>query len=134
MKNTILAGCAIVLFGIAGYVFLRPSGSKIRLANEYDYRGVCAACKSEIIAKYRKIDAEPYECPACHERAAFQWRYCGVCHKRTLPELAKPAEGGPKTVPAFPLCPVCRCFDLSPYDPDRPDQSPTGDNPLPRWP
>lgn len=134
MRNLVLGGIAIVLFAVAGYVFLRPAGGKIRLPDEYQYRGICAACKSEVMGKYSKHEHEPYQCPACSERAAFLWRYCSVCHKRTLPELVKPAEGGPKTVPAMPLCPVCRCFDLSPFDPDRPDQAPTGDNPLPRWP
>jgi DNA-directed RNA polymerase subunit RPC12/RpoP len=133
MKNVVLGAVVVVLLAVSAYLLTRPTSGRIRLRQSYPYVGVCLACKKELHGLYDRSEAEPFECPECRQRAVFAWWYCLDCQKRTLPELARDAEGI-RRVPPQPFCNTCKCYDLTPYDPENLSQQPLGDNPLPAWP
>lgn len=135
MRNTVLLSVAALAIAGAGLLVMRSGGgdAKIVVPDEYDFIGVCVACKAEGVGRFQLQQKEPFPCGSCAQNAVFRWRYCGDCHKRTIPALAKDAEGV-KRVPPFPQCPVCHCSNVSIWDQNMPDQTPKGDNKLPSWP
>lgn len=133
-KNVILIAVTVVALGLAAWLFARSQPAKLPLADSYQFLGACLACKQEVSGSYKRGELEPYHCPLCNQQAAFVWRYCYDCEKRTIPRLVRREPEAPKTVPPFATCSKCNCPEIGQYDPAMPDQHPKGDNPLPPWP
>ncbi len=133
-KNAVLAAVAVLLLAVAGIMFARQSKPAVAIADTFEYFGICLSCQQEIFSTYQKDEREPFPCPHCGDHAAFQWRFCYDCQKRVVPILTEPSNGEPRRVPPFPLCTKCKCGNLGQWHPERPDQVPLGDNPLPKWP
>lgn len=126
---------AICLLGVAGYLLFGPGEPQPKVAQQFTFRGPCLACKTEVEGTYKVAESEPFECPTCHQRAAFQWWFCHDCSKRTLPHFIRAKGDQPARVPPHPRCSACNCTTIGTYLPDvMPDQVSHGDNPLPKWP
>jgi len=133
-RNLVLGITAAVLFVAAATLFMTRSGGAADLPGEYAINGICLACRQECHAAYNFREPEPHTCPHCGEQAVYAWRYCAECKLRFVPRLNRPDPAGPLRVPPFARCPVCNSSNVMAYDAEAPDQQPTGDAPLPKWP
>jgi len=132
-KNIVLATVAVALLGFAGFRLLGGRSDPRHLPDEIPGAGVCLACGLEVQYGRAPGESEPFECPACGERAVLPWLYCYECDHRFVTNLIR-NEDGPARANAFPICPHCNCRNFGAFMPESGRQAPVGDAPLPKWP
>ncbi len=134
-KNVVLALVALALLGVSGYLLFGRAVATPKVGEQFTFKGPCLACKQEVEGVYKISESEPFTCPVCQQRAAFQWWFCYDCQKKTIPHFVKAKGDQPAEIPPHPRCSRCNCTTVGTYMPDiMPDQVSHGDNPLPKWP
>lgn len=130
-KNAVMGGLALVVLGIAGYLFFRPTET-VTFPSTKRIDGVCLACKAEQNTTADLTSPPPFVCDSCGSSAVFSWMYCNACKKRFIPHITM-QDGVPK-LPVIPACTGCGSTNTTQYATDDPDQAPVGDVALPKWP
>ncbi len=134
-RNATLAAVAIALLGFAAFRFTSTAGGPSLVPASFTSQGFCMACKQDCEFGHERDDRAPFNCPACSERAVYQWMYCLECDRQFIPELVyRSAEAElPQPKPFF-ACPACRCSSYTLFLPDDDNQKPIGKAKLPKWP
>jgi hypothetical protein len=133
-RNLILGGVAAGLIVLAVILLVVIPRGKAELPQEKIVHGVCLACREHAQLRVPLRELEPYECPECGERAVYQWWFCFECKYRFVPNLVRPAGGGPPHVPFAPACPNCKGNMCGAWVADDPAYQPAGEAELPKWP
>jgi hypothetical protein len=132
-RTVILLSVAGVLLAVAAYRLFTGSRATAVLPSQYTVEGVCLACKGESRATQSVRERPPLECEKCKARALYFWFYCPDCGKQFVPELERRSEG-PPALPIVIRCPGCKSARGTQYEPNDPEQKPTGKLGLPKWP
>ena len=133
-RNLMLGGAALLLLGLAAYLYFSRSGVKADFPREYTVDGMCLACQTPARVSAPLAEHEPLVCPACEARAVYGWWYCYDCNKQFIPNLVPSADGGPPRLPVVPVCTGCRSARTGAFISDDPEQEPLGKVALPKWP
>lgn len=133
MKNAILGVIAVVALGVSVVMFARGSQPKKLLGKTYTVHGPCLNCGWDGDYEQPSQERLPGACPACGQRAAYQWWYCETCNHRFVPPLMRDED--PPKMPITANCPNCGsrcvvCWDPIVY----PQETIAGDVKLPKWP
>ncbi|RMF83286.1 MAG: hypothetical protein D6744_04925 [Planctomycetota bacterium] len=133
-RNIVLGTIAALALALAAWRFVSKPPQKFEIPKTINHYAVCLSCKQESLISHPKELAAPWECPACGEKACYQWLYCSECNYRFVPNLVW-REGIDHPIPnPYPYCTHCGCTNVTAFSPNNPDQAPLGDAPLPEWP
>jgi hypothetical protein len=134
MKNIILGAAAVVILGLAVFLYFWRSPGPSQF-NEFVTPAVDLETGQELRVTYKLGERAPFVNPATGKRTVYPWYFCQDCRKRFVPDLVPSADGGPPRLPAIPICPLCGGSRTGGWMREDPDQAePAGDAPLPKLP
>lgn len=140
-KNVVLGVVAVVIFGVAAFLYFYPWETAPELPKQFTVHGVCLDTQKEFTVTVPLGEAAPYPNPETGRRTVYPWYFCLECRHRFVslpPSATAPAAvptTGPQRMPGMVVCPLCSSAATGAWQPLDPDEAkPAGDAPLPPLP
>jgi len=135
IKNLLLGAAALVMLGVAGYLFITRGSAEAEFPTHYTVQAVCLETKDEFPITSQVTDRPPFKNPKTGRLTLYPWYFCNKCQYRFVPELTRFPNDNLPRLPVIPTCPNCGSQSAGSWVPSDPQQAkPAGTAALPALP